>query len=55
MTNHKVRRGYLGNIIDIVGAAISVSSAVEVRRTPKPSDLRTLGIDPKSFPSVRSI
>ncbi|MCZ7860866.1 hypothetical protein O9X98_05565 [Agrobacterium salinitolerans] len=55
MTTTQSRRGYLGNIIDIVGAAISASAAVDSRRAPKARDLRTLGIDPAAFPSVRRI
>lgn len=53
MTTTQARRGYFGNIIDIVGAAISVSAAVDGRRAPKARDLRTLGIDPAAFPDVR--
>lgn len=55
MTSTHNRRGYLGNIIDIVGAAISASAAVDGRRAPKASDLRTLGIDPAAFPDVRRV
>jgi hypothetical protein len=55
MTTTHSRRGYLGNIIDIVGAAINASAAVDGRRTPKATDLRKLGIDPASFPNVRRI
>lgn len=55
MTKTQSRRGYLGNIFDIVGAAINASAAVDGRRTPKAADLRKLGIDPASFPKVRAI
>jgi hypothetical protein len=54
-TTTQSRRGYLGNIIDIVGAAINASAAVDGRRTPKATDLRKLGIDPASFPNVSRI
>lgn len=53
MQTTTARRSYLGNIIDIMGAAIGAASAVENRRAPKTSDLRTLGIDPTAFPDVR--
>jgi hypothetical protein len=55
MTTTQSRRGYLGNIINILGAAISASAAVDGRRTPQARDLRTLGIDPASFPDVRRV
>lgn len=55
MTTTQSRRGYLGNIIDIVGAAISASAAVDGRRTPKATDLRKLGIDPAAFPNVSRV
>jgi hypothetical protein len=55
MITPQSRRGYLGNIFGIVGAAINASAAVEVRRTPKERDLRTLGIEPASFPNIRNI
>jgi len=50
MTN---RRGYLGNLLDIIGAAVSASAAVETRRRPNERDLRRLGIDPTTFPDMR--
>lgn len=55
MSTTQSRRGYLGNIIDVVGAAINASAAVDGRRTPRARDLRTLGIDPASFPDVRRV
>jgi hypothetical protein len=42
----------IGGFFDVVGSAISVSRAVEARRTPRKSDLRTLGIDPAAFGKI---
>ena len=39
----------IGGFFDILGSALSVSRAVEAHRTPRDSDLRTLGIDPAAF------
>jgi hypothetical protein len=39
----------IGNLFDIFGSAISVSRAVEARRTPHSRDLEKLGIDPTHF------
>lgn len=33
----------------VIGAAIRASAAVNARRAPTGTDLRTLGIDPKAF------
>ncbi|WP_170986298.1 hypothetical protein [Rhizobium sp. LC145] len=50
--NYNVRGGFLGRAIAVFGAAVSVSAAVEGRRTPKRHDLETLGIDPKAFAKI---
>ena len=42
----------IGGFFDVLGSAISVSRAVEARRTPRASDLRTLGIDPAAFGKI---
>ena len=42
----------IGDFFDVFGSAISVSRAVEARRTPRASDLRTLGIDPVLFGKI---
>jgi hypothetical protein len=54
MKNSNSGRGYIGNILAVFGAAVNASAAVETRRMPRAADLVTLGIDPKSFPDVRS-
>lgn len=53
MNTKTERRSYMGNLLDIFGAAIGAAAAVENRRNPKSSDLRKLGIDPASFPDAR--
>ena len=42
----------LGTFVDVFGSAVAVASAVEARRVPKSSHLRTLGIDPSAFRSI---
>ena len=49
----KTTRGFLGNAIAVFGAATAAAAAVEGHRRPLDRDLRTLGIDPASFHSVR--
>lgn len=39
----------LGDLFEVFGSAAAVSRAVEARRQPRASDLRTLGIDPVAF------
>lgn len=53
MKTPEKKRGYIGNILAVFGAAVNASAAVETRRMPRAADLVTLGIDPKSFPDVR--
>ncbi|MCD2182444.1 hypothetical protein [Rhizobium sp. GN54] len=45
-----VRHGFLGRAFAVLGAASAAAAAVEGNRRPKDRDLRTLGIDPASFP-----
>ncbi|MDR6816058.1 hypothetical protein J2X76_001212 [Neorhizobium sp. 2083] len=45
----KSRRGIISRAFAVMGAAISVSAAVENHRRPSHRDLNTLGIDPKAF------
>lgn len=49
----KTTRGFLGNAIAVFGAATAAAAAVEGHRRPLDRDLRTLGINPESFHSVR--
>ena len=42
----------LGTFVDVFGSAVAVASAVEARRVPKSSHLRTLGINPSAFRSI---
>ena len=42
----------IGDFFDVFGSAISVSRAVEARRTPRASDLKSLGIDPVLFGKI---
>ena len=42
----------IGAFFDVFGSAIEVSRAVESRKTPRASDLRTLGIDPLLFSKI---
>ena len=48
--NNAIRQGFLGRAFAVLGAASAAAAAVEGRRRPKDRDLRTLGIDPASFP-----
>ena len=48
----KNSRGFFGNAFALIGAASAVAAAVEGHRRPRPQDLRTLGLDPASFPSA---
>ena len=43
-------RSALASFFAAFAAARSVSAAMEAHRTPDPEALRTLGIDPASFP-----
>jgi hypothetical protein len=43
----------IGSFLDMFGSAVAVSHAVEARKAPRASDLRTLGIDPVAFGRVR--
>lgn len=45
-----IRQGFLGRAFAVLGAAGAAAAAVEGNRRPKDRDLRTLGIDPRSFP-----
>ena len=45
--------GFIGRAFAVLGAASAAAAAVEGRRRPKASDLRTLGIDPANFPDTR--
>jgi hypothetical protein len=49
------KNGFLGRAIAVFGAANAVSSRVDARRRPEAEDLKTLGIDPASFPDVTRI
>lgn len=49
------KNGFLGRAIAVFAAASAVSARVDARRRPEASDLKTLGIDPKSFPDVTHI
>ena len=44
--------GFLGRAIAVFSAASAVSARVDARRRPEASHLRTLGIDPATFPDV---
>ncbi|MDK1374561.1 MULTISPECIES: hypothetical protein [unclassified Sinorhizobium] len=46
----KVGRGLLGRTFAAIGAANAIASAIEDNRRPDDRDLRTLGIDPVTFP-----
>ncbi len=55
-TPTKAGRGFFGGIgtmFAILGAARNASAAAQAGRRPAASDLRVLGIDPKSFDGVR--
>ena len=39
-------------LIEVLRSAARVAGAVEIGRTPRSRDLRTLGIDPEAFPRV---
>jgi hypothetical protein len=55
MTNtNTTERRFLGNMIDIFGAAVGAAAAVDGRRQPSARDLKTLGIDPCAFPGSRT-
>lgn len=41
-----------GSFLDTIASAIAVSVAVREHRTPRASDLATLGIDPVQFSRV---
>ncbi|MFM9859964.1 hypothetical protein RUR49_16005 [Pseudoxanthobacter sp. M-2] len=45
--------GGIGTMFAILGAARNASAAAQAGRRPAASDLRVLGIDPKSFDGVR--
>ncbi|MDX0464427.1 hypothetical protein CN186_25410 [Sinorhizobium medicae] len=49
----KNRMGFIGRAFAVLGAATAAAAAVEGHRRPKAQDLRTLGIDPASFPGNR--
>lgn len=49
MSKSKSRFAAFGRALNVMGAAISVSAAVEGHRRPSSRDLNTLGIDPKAF------
>lgn len=49
------KNGFLGRAIAVFGAANAVSTRVDARRRPEAEDLKTLGIDPASFPDVTRI
>lgn len=42
----------LGSFFEVFGSAIAASRAIEANRQPRSSDLRTLGIDPRSFSKI---
>ena len=42
----------IGDFFDVFGSAIAASRAIEARKTPRASDLRTLGIDPVLFSKI---
>jgi hypothetical protein len=42
----------INNLFDIFGSAISVSGAIEARKTPRSRDLERLGIDPTQFGKI---
>ena len=42
----------IGDFFDVFGSAIAASRAVEAGKTPRASDLRTLGIDPVRFGKI---
>jgi hypothetical protein len=42
----------LGGFFEVFGSAIAASRAIEANRQPRSSDLRTLGIDPRSFSKI---
>jgi hypothetical protein len=42
----------LGDFFEVFGSAIAASRAVEARKQPRASDLRTLGIDPAAFRKI---
>jgi hypothetical protein len=44
-----INAGFLGRAFAVIGAASAVSAAVEGKRRPRASDLKTLGIDPEFF------
>jgi hypothetical protein len=42
----------IGGFFEVFGSAIAASRAIEANRQPRSSDLRTLGIDPRSFSKI---
>jgi len=42
----------LGDFFELFGSAVAASRAVEARKQPRASDLRTLGIDPVAFRKI---
>ena len=48
--NRKSRMGFIGRAFAVLGAANAAAAAVEGHRRPNARDLRTLGIDPATFP-----
>lgn len=53
MSTTTYHKGFIGRAFAVLGAASAAAAAVEGHRRPKASDLRTLGIDPASFPDTR--
>jgi len=45
----------VGQMLEILGAAVAVSSAVEGKRPPRHRDLQRLGISPENFSHIRRI
>ncbi|MFB2552816.1 hypothetical protein [Ensifer soli] len=46
------KTSFLARAVAVFGAASAAAAAVEGNRRPRASDLRTLGIDPESFPGA---
>ena len=42
----------IAGFFDVIGSAVSVSSAVEANKRPRARELRTLGIDPSAFDTI---
>ncbi len=47
------RMGFLSRAFAVLSAATAAATAVEGHRRPRARDLRTLGIDPATFPETR--